>query len=128
MNERIRILRKDILKLSQQDFADKIGTSRSNIAGYETDGRTPSEAVINLICRTFNVSEKWLRDGVGDPLIPVTRNQQIQAWVNEVMCEEDDSFRKRFAEALTHCSPDFWKELERIALEAVGGKIPDEDK
>ena len=125
MKERLRFLRKEILKLSQQEFADKLGTSRSNIAGYET-GTSPSDALISLICKTFNVSEKWLREGVGDPLIPITRNQQIQSWVNEVMADEEDSFRKRFVEALTHCSPEFYKELSKIALEAVGGKIPDD--
>ncbi len=69
MNERIKKLRK-ALDLTQQDFADKLGTTRNNIAGYEIGRRTPSVAVISLICREFNVSEKWLRTGEGEMFVP----------------------------------------------------------
>lgn len=59
MNERIKKLRK-ALDLTQQDFANRLGTTRDNIAGYETGRRSPSVAVISLICREFDVSETWL--------------------------------------------------------------------
>ena len=65
MGERIKKLRK-ALNLTQQEFADKLGTARNNIAGYEIGRRLPSDAVITLICRTFNVSESWLRVGEGE--------------------------------------------------------------
>lgn len=65
MNERIRDLR-NALNLTQQEIADKLGTSRGNIAGYETGRRSPSDAVVSLICREFNVNEEWLRTGEGD--------------------------------------------------------------
>ena len=55
VKERIKSLRKE-LSYTQQEFADKIGTPRNNIAGYETGKRSPSEAVISLICREFNVN------------------------------------------------------------------------
>ena len=49
MNERLKQLRKE-LNLTQQEFADKLGTARNNIAGYETGKRNPSDAAISLIC------------------------------------------------------------------------------
>ncbi len=52
--------------LTQQDFADKIGISRNNIATYEIGKSNPGDAVISLICRTFNVREEWLRTGEGE--------------------------------------------------------------
>lgn len=69
LNERIKKLRKK-LDYTQQEFAEKIGTARNNIAGYETGKRSPSEAVISLICKTFNVSETWLRTGEGEMFLP----------------------------------------------------------
>lgn len=48
LNERIKDLRK-YLKLTQQEFADKIGISRGNIAAYEVAKNAPSNAVISLI-------------------------------------------------------------------------------
>ena len=65
MNERIKKLRK-ALGLTQQEFADRIGTKRTNIAKYETGTNIPSSAVIPLICREFNVNETWLRTGEGE--------------------------------------------------------------
>ena len=62
--ERIRILRKK-LDLTQQMFADRIGMKRNSIAQIEM-GRNTSEQTIVSICREFNVSEDWLRDGIGD--------------------------------------------------------------
>ena len=69
LNERIKKLRK-VFDLTQQEFAEKIGTARNNIAGYETGKRSPSEAVVSLICKTFNVSEAWLRTGEGEMFAP----------------------------------------------------------
>lgn len=69
LNERIKKLRR-VFDLTQQEFAEKIGTARNNIAGYETGKRSPSEAVISLICKTFNVNETWLRTGEGEMLQP----------------------------------------------------------
>ena len=65
MNERIKKIRK-ILNLTQQEFADHIGISRNNIASYETGRSNLGNAVISLICKTFNVSETWLRTGDGE--------------------------------------------------------------
>lgn len=70
MNERIKKLRK-VLGLTQQEFADKIGMKRNTIANYETDRNEPSNSVISLICKTFNVSEDWLRKGEGEMFNPV---------------------------------------------------------
>lgn len=69
MNERIKELRKT-LGLTQQEFADKLGISRNNIATYETRKTGPGNSVIKLICNTFNVNEEWLRNGIGEKFLP----------------------------------------------------------
>ena len=68
MNERIKKLRK-ALELTQQEFADKIGTKRNTVANYETNRNEPSNSVISLICREFCVNEQWLRTGEGEMFI-----------------------------------------------------------
>ena len=69
MNNRIRTLRK-YLDLTQQEFAQKIGSSQNILANYETGRRNPSNSVINNICKTFNVREEWLRNGEGEMFLP----------------------------------------------------------
>ena len=87
INERIKELR-HTLKLTQQEFANRIGSKRNTVAKYETDVNTPSAAVVSLICREFNVSEKWLRTGEGDMFKSETytsnnANQIISGSINE---------------------------------------------
>lgn len=65
IGERIKKVRKTN-NLTQQAFAEKIGTTQNTVTRYETDTRTPPHAVIALICRTFNVREEWLRTGEGE--------------------------------------------------------------
>lgn len=65
MKERLKQLRKT-LDLTQQEFADRIGTKRNTIAKYETNTNMPSAAVISLICREFDVNEEWIRTGEGN--------------------------------------------------------------
>nr|WP_142412109.1 helix-turn-helix transcriptional regulator [Clostridium sp. Marseille-P7770] len=74
MHERIKEIRK-YLNLTQQGFADKLGVARNNIAGYETGKRSPSDAVISLICTKFGVNEDWLRTGAGDMFLPDPDNE-----------------------------------------------------
>lgn len=76
MNTRIKQIRLD-KKLTQQEFADKLKTSRNNIAGYELGNRKPSDAAINNICREFGVNEEWLRTGEGPPYIELKTNDII---------------------------------------------------
>ena len=65
MNERIKKLRRE-LDLTQQEFADKISVKRGAIANYEIGRNVPSDSVVSLICREFNVNEEWLRNGTGE--------------------------------------------------------------
>ncbi len=65
INERIKYLR-GILKLSQEEFGQKIGIVRSGISNYEKGTREITNQAFISICREFNVNEAWLRDGVGE--------------------------------------------------------------
>ena len=69
LNERIKKVRK-ALDLTQQEFADKLSIKRNTVATYETGKSNPSDAAVILICKTFNVSETWLRTGEGEMFIP----------------------------------------------------------
>lgn len=69
MNKRIKELRK-ALGLTQREFADRIGIKRGAISNYEIGRNAPVDSVVSLICREFNVSEDWLRNGNGDMFLP----------------------------------------------------------
>nr|DAZ49536.1 MAG TPA: Repressor protein CI [Caudoviricetes sp.] len=111
MNERLKQLRKE-LNLTQQEFADKLGTARNNIAGYETGKRNPSDAAISLICTKYNVNENWLRTGEGDMFVKLSYSDEIAQFVGQLMTEEDDSFKKRLISGLAALDETGWKVLE----------------
>lgn len=91
MNERIKELR-NVLKLTQQGFADKVGTSRSNIACYETGKNTPSDAVISLICKEFCVNEDWLRNGAGEMFKEKLPKDEVASYVEELLEDDGNPF------------------------------------
>lgn len=125
MKDRIKKVRKE-LDLTQQDFANKIGISRGNIAAYEVGKNEPSDAVISLICREFNVNENWLRTGEGDMFLPTNRHTAIAKLTKQLLNEEDDSFKNRFVEMMANLSVEEWEFLERKAKELVGEKEKDQ--
>jgi len=114
MNERIKKVRKE-LSLTQQEFANRIGSTQNVLANYETGRRNPSSSVINNICKTFNINENWLRTGEGDMFIVVDKELELMAWAGEVLREESSSFRHRFVAALSVLDEKDWKEIERLA-------------
>ena len=66
LKDRIRYFRKNIKKLTQDEFRKEINLSRSNLASIETGAVKVTDRVIADICKTFNLSEHWLRTGEGD--------------------------------------------------------------
>lgn len=67
MNERVKILRKDYLKLSQEEFAGKILVSDGLISAIELEKTVLKESTMRLICLVFKVNENWLKEGT-DPV------------------------------------------------------------
>ena len=84
MNERIKQLRK-ALKLTQQEFAENIGIKRNAVANYETGRNEPIGSVFNLICKEYNVTPDWLKNGNGEMfLAPATFSLDEYAKANKL--------------------------------------------
>ena len=118
IKDRIKELRK-AKGLTQFEFADRLKVSRSNIASYETGKNELSSAVISLICRTFSVSETWLRTGEGEMFSDTAREEQIAAFMGDVLAAESEDFRKRFVSMLSSLSVDEWRLIEEKAKELL---------
>ena len=114
VNNRIKEVRTK-LKITQQEFADRIGCSRSGLANYEVGRNEPINPVIAAICREFNVSETWLRTGEGEMFIPINRDLEIAAFMGDVMKGEKPDFRRRLMSVLARLGPEEWALLERMA-------------
>jgi transcriptional regulator with XRE-family HTH domain len=127
IDTRIKQLRK-ALDLTQQEFADRLRIKRNTVAMYETGRNIPIDAVISLICKTFNVREDWLRYGEGDMFIVVSKELELMAWAGEVLREESSSFRHRFVAALSTLDAKDWEELERLLIKMTEALEDDSKK
>lgn len=115
VGSRIKELRNS-LDLTQQKFADRLRIQRGIIGKYEVDVSAPSDAVISLICREFNVREAWLRDGTGEMLEVKPRAEELGELVRKLLADRPESFRSRLITSLLRFEPDSpeWQILENI--------------
>jgi len=89
LKERLKKLRK-ALGLTQQEFANRIGISRGNVATYETRDGNPGSSVINLICREFNASETWLRTGEGEMFVQRSKDDELAQVLAAISASDGD--------------------------------------
>lgn len=119
MKDRIKKIRKE-LDLTQQEFANRIGTTQNVLANWESGRRNPSSSVINNICKTFNINEEWLRTGKGEMRNELDIEDQLMDWAGKVLSGQDSVFKKRFVTMLMRLSDDEWELLKKKAEEIVG--------
>lgn len=112
------------LDLTQQEFADKLNIKRNTVATYETGKSNPSDAAVVLICKTFNVSEAWLRTGEGEMFVERTKDDELAAFMEELLFEESADFRRRLVTALSRLKPEQWEALEALALSLMDNSSP----
>lgn len=91
LHERVRYLRKDILKMSQAEFAEVLGTKRdviNNIEGDRLKRPEQKEPLFNLMCEKFNVNPEWLKNGIGEP--DILDEDEEAAYVSELIEDLDN--------------------------------------
>ena len=115
MNERIKALRKR-LGLTQQAFADRLKIARGNIGAYEVGKNAPSDAVISLICKEFNVNEIWLRTGEGGDDNMFTKvNEEDRFSINlGKLSRTENQMARNMLNAIAEADPEKLKHIEEF--------------
>ena len=129
MNERLKQLREE-LKLTQQEFADKLGVKRGTIANYEVGRNEPIDAVISLICYKFRVNEDWLRTGKGKMFLQTDRQQEVLIYMGKLMTGRCTDIENAIMKVMAKTTYEEWELIEKKArelVEAMDKKEPDHD-
>ena len=116
MNNRIREVREHF-KLTQTEFGERLGVSRDVIGNIEYNRlKNPKqkEPIIKLICSTFGVNELWLRTGEGEMFQAMTEDEELDAYLGDVMNDEPESFLRRLTMEMKNWTPEVWQMLEEI--------------
>lgn len=117
INERILELRK-ALNMSRKAFGERLGVSGdviNNIENNRLKRPEQKEPIYRLICETYDVSEEWLKNGVGEMFVSLSREEEIAEFIGRVLAEKEDSFKKRYIDMLSKLDDDGWAALEKIA-------------
>ena len=126
INDRIRYLRAELLKdssgkkMTLEDFGGRIAIGKTAVSKIEKGENSPSDQTVKMICREFNVSEAWLRDGEGEPFLAMDRDDEIMEAVGRILAESPDSFRRRWISVMCRLTPAEWETLEKICKEMFG--------
>lgn len=104
-------LKIDGKKMTQQVFAEKLGTTRSVIANIEYGRVEPTGIIIKLICSTFDVDYLWLTTGQGEMFHQSL--DTLQDKVNDLLEGENETARAVFA-AFTEFSEQDWQTVQKF--------------
>ncbi len=113
MNERIQKLI-DSLNIKKAEFAKRLNLSQPFVSELCSGIKSPSDRTIADICREFNVSERWLRTGEGDMFVQLSRDEEIAAFMGDILKGEDDNFKRRFIAMLSKLDENDWELLEKM--------------
>ena len=105
-------------KLTQTEFGEMLGLSRSEVANLEGGRVEPSPSVINLICMTFDIEPLWLKDGIGEMKKAPADDDEL---VDRVMAGENE-FAKSVMKAFAKLGDEEWEKLRDLveALKKAG--------
>lgn len=101
--------------LTQTQIGEKLMLSRAQISHLCRGHSNLTDRIISDVCTKFGVSEMWLRDGVGEMYVKRSRNEEIARMVNDILADDDESFRKRLIASLCSLSTEEWNVLQKIA-------------
>lgn len=110
MKERLLKIRKE-QKLTQDEFAEKLGLSKNYIWQIEKGERNPSDRTIKDVCRTFRVNYDWLVDGIGD--MYQDDDGDAQAIIDSVLQGENEFARKTLL-AFAKMSEEQWELIKDL--------------
>ncbi len=113
LNQRIKEVRKN-LKLSQEEFGNRLGVTRGAITNIEYNKIEPKPLFVELICNTFNVNEHWLKTGEGEMFEKLSKEDAIAEFIGSVLREKDDTFKKRYIQMLSRLDEKGWEALRLI--------------
>lgn len=118
MKDRIKAIRKEV-GLTQTDFGKRIGVKGNTITGYETGLRNPSDAILNSICREFNINEVWLRTGEGEPFSTIDENDRYIINLGK-LAGVDNEFIKNAVNFIAETEPEKLKVIEDFMRKCLG--------
>jgi len=91
LKDNLKILRKEHLKISQQEMAEKLNITQSAYAYCETGKTKITERIIADICREFNVRKEWLETGEEPIFKGLTEEEELEMQLKNALKGKSES-------------------------------------
>lgn len=111
--ERVKDVRKD-QNMTLEEFGKRLNVTKVTMSNIERGHRGLTDRMLKDICREFNVNEDWLRSGTGKMYVELSRDEQIEKFVGELLGKEEDSFKRRLISGLATLDENGWNFLENF--------------
>ncbi|MBS6700441.1 MAG: helix-turn-helix transcriptional regulator [Clostridiales bacterium] len=98
-------------KMTQEAFGEQLGVSRSVIANLEYGRVEPTEAIIKLICATFNVNYSWLKGGIGEMFI--STDDSVANRIDDLLAGENETAKALFR-AFASLDDSDWLTVQKV--------------
>ena len=115
MNENLQYIVDNLCNGNRSSFAREINITPAYAHQLCTGVRAPSDRTIADICRIFNVIEAWLRTGIGEPFIQLSREEEIASILGKVIAGHD-SEKSAFIRALARIPDDAFPAITQLFL------------
>lgn len=87
IGERVKIIRKE-LGLSQNDFAQGLNISQSQIGYIEKGDRSLTDRTLNDMVREYGINRDYILTGEGEMFIDLDKSSEVVNYIRE-LCEND---------------------------------------
>lgn len=95
MNTRVKELRLS-LNASQESFGKRLGITGAAVSRIESGGRAVTDQMVLAICREFNVSEEWLRNGSGEMFNTMSQDEELAYIVGQALPNASKEMKETF--------------------------------
>lgn len=114
---------REYLGLNQEEFALKIGTTRSSVANMEVGRVKVSEKTISSVCIAFGINREWLSKGIGSMFKDISIEEEIARACGRLNASDDSIFKVLFL-AFSRMPQEYWdtlgNEIEKLIDEKRG--------
>lgn len=112
INDRIKTLINSIGK-TKTEIARTLDVTPAYLSKLIKTG-TPSDMFISNLCRNYNVDEEWLRTGEGEMFVIRSDEEEIAAFLGDVLSEEGETYKKQLILALANLSDEGWRGIKEF--------------
>lgn len=101
-------------KITITEVAKRINVSQSFISTICSGKTGVSDRTISDFCDAYDVSEPWLRDGIGEMFVDVPRPEAVARYMAQVLAGKRSRAEEALISFMANTSAEEWELLDKL--------------